>query len=242
MEAKKRIIVALDVPDMEQACLLVEELAWSVGYFKIGLQLISAGLHKEIEQFIADCGCWSFLDGKFCDIPNTVGAAAKNAAISGFQMFNVHASCGIKAMQAAVANKGDAKVLAVTVLTSLGEDETNLIFGAPVKAKVLQFARDAKLAGVDGLICSPKELKFLKQFPELEGLAFVTPGIRPKWAAKGDQVRITTPRDAIKAGADYLVIGRPITKPPESVGSPKDAAEKIAEEIREAEEEKHSTD
>ena len=122
-------------------------------------------------------------------------------------------------------------VLAVTVLTSLGEYDTYLIFGAPSKAKVLQFARDAKIAGCDGIICSPQELEFLGNYPELRGLLKVVPGIRPKWSVTGDQKRIMTPSDAIKAGADYLVIGRPITNPPKEVGSSVEAVKRIIEEI-----------
>jgi orotidine-5'-phosphate decarboxylase len=146
-------------------------------------------------------------------------------------MFNVHASAGIEAMRVAVNNKRESLVLAVTILTSLEEDNAHLIFGAPIKAKVLQFARDAEIAGVDGIICSSKELELLAGQEELRGLIKVTPGIRPEWATAGDQKRVMTPGEAIKAGADYLVIGRPITKPPEEIGSPVDAAQKIAQEI-----------
>jgi len=146
-------------------------------------------------------------------------------------MFNVHASAGIEAMMSAVANKGQALVLAVTVLTSLEENNANLIFGGPSKARVLQFARDAKLAGCDGIICSPQELELLGKQKELGGLLKITPGVRPEWASAGDQKRIMTPAEAIKAGATALVIGRPITKPPTEIGSPVDAAKRIAEEI-----------
>jgi orotidine-5'-phosphate decarboxylase len=146
-------------------------------------------------------------------------------------MFNVHASCGIEAMMAAVKNKGQSQVLAVTVLTSLEENNAHLIFGSPSKAKVIQFARDAMLAGIDGIICSPQELELLGKQKELAGLRKVTPGVRPEWASVGDQKRIITPGDAILAGATELVIGRPITKPPSEVGAPVDAAKRIAEEI-----------
>jgi orotidine-5'-phosphate decarboxylase len=149
-------------------------------------------------------------------------------------MFNVHASAGIEAMMAAVQNKGISQVLAVTILTSLEENNAHLIFGAPSKAKVLQLARDAKIAGVDGIICSPQELELLGKQKELAGLLKVTPGVRPEWAAAGDQKRIMTPGDAIVAGATALVIGRPITKPPQEVGTPADAARRIADEITEA--------
>lgn len=143
-------------------------------------------------------------------------------------------------MKAAVENKGESKVLAVTVLTSLSEEDAHLIYGEPSKAKVIEFARWAKIAGVDGLICSPKELGVLGKCEEFDDLLKVTPGIRPAWSGKEDQKRVNTPAEAIKAGADYLVIGRPITKVPgtELLATPPDAAKKIAEEIEQALKEK----
>lgn len=235
MDAGRKIIVALDVGGVTDAQGLVKKLQRHVGCFKVGLELISAGASiaiSNMEGFV-------FYDGKFHDIPNTVGAAARVVAnIPGVVMFNVHASAGIEAMKAAVQNKGSALVLAVTILTSLNEEDTNLIYGAPVKAKVLQFARDAAIAGCDGIICSPQELEFLGKQQELKNLLKVTPGVRPLWAATDDQKRIMTPKDAIKAGADYLVIGRPITRPPAEIGTSVNAAIKIAEEIETAMKEK----
>ncbi len=232
---KNRIIVALDVPKLDQAVKLAQLLAPHVGLVKVGLQLITAEGVPHVVQALLECKIRVFLDGKFCDIPNTVGAASKEVSQLHAMMFNVHASCGVAAMKAAVANRGHSQVLAVTVLTSLEENEAHLIYGQPSKAKVIQMAQWANLAGVQGIICSPQELALLKSRPELGGLDFVTPGIRPEWAAKGDQARITTPYQAVKAGAEYLVIGRPITQPPEEIGSPVDAAKMIAEEIMAAE-------
>ena len=231
MAAKDRIIVALDVPSLEQAGPLITSLASYVWCFKIGLELITAEGGPQAVRFVQERGGQVFYDGKFCDIPNTVGNAAKAAAGLGVQMFNVHASAGVEAMMAAVANKWKALVLAVTVLTSLEENNAHLIFGGSSKAKVLQLARDAKIAGCDGIICSPQELELLGKQKELVGLLKVTPGVRPEWAATGDQKRVMTPAEAIKAGATVLVIGRPITKPPAEIGTPVDAAKKIAEEI-----------
>lgn len=234
MNVKDRIIVALDVSSLDEAESLVKELALYVGYFKVGLQLlISVGARKVVE-FLHNLGGKVFLDGKFYDIPNTVGEAAAAASGLGVAMFSVHASAGIEAMMAAVQNKGASQVLAVTVLTSLEENNAHLIFGAPSKVKVLQLARDAKIAGVDGIICSPQELELLGKQKELAGLLKVTPGVRPEWAAVGDQKRIMTPGDAIAAGATALVIGRPITKPPQEVGKPADAAKRIVDEITDA--------
>ena len=231
MEAKDKIIVALDVDSLDKAKSLVESLAPHVWCFKIGLELLTAVGAPKVVEFIHSLGGQVFYDGKFDDIPNTVGGAAKAVAGLNVTMFNVHASAGIEAMMAAVANKGQSFVLAVTVLTSLEENNAHLIFGGPSKAKVLQLARDAKLAGCDGIICSPQELELLGKQKELSGLLKVTPGVRPEWAAAGDQKRIMTPGEAIKSGANYLVIGRPITKPPAEIGTPVDAAKKIAEEI-----------
>ena len=234
MEAKDRIIVALDVDSLDKARSLVESLAPHVGCFKVGLELLMAVGAPKVVEFVHSFGGWVFLDGKFGDIPNTVGGAAKAVAGLNVKMFNVHASAGVEAMMAAVANRGQSLVLAVTVLTSLEENNAYLIFGGPSKAKVLQLARDAKIAGCDGIICSPQELELLGKQRELASLLKVTPGVRPEWAAVGDQKRVMTPAEAITAGADWLVIGRPITKPPAEIGSPIDATQKIAEEIASA--------
>lgn len=238
MEAKDRIIVALDVDSLDKAKPLVESLAPHVGCFKVGLELIASGEALKVIEFIHSLGGQVFYDGKFNDIPNTVSKASESIAKLGVGMFNVHASAGIEAMMAAVANNKNSfklgfgsLVLAVTVLTSLEENNVHLIFGGPSKAKVLQFARDAKIAGCDGIICSPQELEFLKKHKELGSLIKVTPGVRPEWAAIGDQKRVMTPAEAVKAGANFLVIGRPITNPPAEIGTPVDAAKKIAEEI-----------
>ncbi len=237
MNAKDRIILALDVSSLAEVRKLVEELAPYVGCFKVGLQLIIAIGAPTAVALIHSLGGKVLLDGKFCDIPNTVGQASAAAARLGVAMLTVHASSGREAMRAAVENSGEALVLAVTVLTSLDDTETQRIFGASSKEKVLQLVHDARTAGVDGIICSPQELRTLREQPKLAGLLMVTPGVRPIWAATGDQERIMTPGDAIRAGADFLVIGRPIRTPPPEVGSPVEAAKLIAEEIAEALEE-----
>ncbi len=248
MEAKDKIIVALDVSSPEEALDLVRKLESHVGYFKIGLEFINSilaslvtasNLENATKELVTIRELFSLLerqmlwDGKFKDIPNTIGKCSIPIAVMGVEMFNVHASGGVEMIRSAVENKGNSKVLAVTVLTSLSEEEAYLSYGAPSKAKVIQFARWAKIAGVDGLICSAQELEVLGRCEEFNDLLKVTPGIRPKWAQKGDQNRVMTPAEAIEAGADYLVIGRPIRKPPEEIGSPVNAAKKIAEEIAE---------
>jgi len=233
MEAKDRIIVALDVDNKHKAGDLVRILSSHVGCFKIGLELLTSIGGPEIVEFVHSFGGQVFYDGKFDDIPNTVGSASKAAATMGVKMFNVHASCGVEAMAKAVENKGKSLVLAVTVLTSLDDASVEMIFGNISKTKVMQLASYAKLAGCDGVICSPQELELLRSQEGLKNLLMVTPGIRPEWAVVGDQKRIMTPYKAIKAGADYLVIGRPITNPPSGM-TPVDAAKKITEEITKA--------
>ncbi len=230
-EPRERIIVALDVNTLEAAVKLVEVLTPHVGGFKIGLELISAVGGPQVVKAVHELGGKVFYDGKFDDIPNTVAGASKAVSSLDVLMFSVHASAGIEAMTAAVENRGKSLVLAVTVLTSREENDANLTFGGPTKAKVLQFAREAKLAGCDGVICSPQELELLGKRPELKDLLKVTPGVRPVWAAAGDQKRVMTPSEAIRAGATTLVIGRPITNPSTEIGGPAEAAKRIADEI-----------
>lgn len=252
MEAKDRIIVALDVDAPEKAISLVRDLAPHIGCFKIGLQFINAMLASIITPERTTEACENLRkirelfgllngnilwDGKFDDIPNTVGGASQEVVRIGVKMFNVHVSAGKEAVAQAVANKKDSLVLGVTVLTSIGggkEGECVSIFGDEPNNKVLQFARILGEVGADGIICSPQELESLSGSSAFDGLLKATPGVRPQWAVKGDQKRVMTPADAINAGADYLVIGRPIRQPPEEIGTPVDAAKKIAEEIASA--------
>lgn len=234
MKAKDRIIVALDVDSMEEAWKLVGPLYDYVGYFKVGLQLLTSEGAPRVVKGIKERGGRVLYDGKFDDIPNTIAGASRVVAKLGVDMFNVHASAGKEAIAKAVENKGKCLVLGVTVLTSIDEDECGSIFGDEPNNMVEYFAQMLFDAGADGVICSAKELDVLSDMDFLK----VTPGIRPKWAQKGDQKRVMTPGEAIKAGADYLVIGRPIRKPPEEIGNPVDAAKRIAEEIEQALEKK----
>jgi len=246
MEARERIIVALDVDSVPKAAVLVSKLKPHVGPFKISLEFINSMMASlvvpkdrnevsanllGIQELFAMLEGRIFWDGKFDDIPNTVAGASAAVARMGVKMFNVHASAGKESVVKAVANKGNSLVLGVTVLTSIGEEECVSIFGDKPGPKVLQFAQMLSEVGADGIICSPQELELLGQQPELGKLLKVTPGVRPLWAATGDQKRVMTPGEAIKAGASYLVIGRPITQPPAEIGGPVEAAKKIAEEI-----------
>ena len=230
LDPRNQIIVALDVPTLREAHLLAEQLTGHVGGFKVGLELLTSEGAPEVVRELLRFGLL-FYDGKFDDIPNTVSGASKAVANMGVWMFNVHASAGIDVMFAAVDNKGSAMVTAVTVLTSREENDAHTTFHSPTKAKVLQMAREAVLAGCDGIVCSPQELPLIKSRRELKRLLTVVPGVRPLWASPGDQKRVMTPGEAVKAGADYLVIGRPITKPPVEIGGPVEAVQKILEEI-----------
>ncbi|MDD5731837.1 MAG: orotidine-5'-phosphate decarboxylase, partial [Patescibacteria group bacterium] len=227
------IIVALDGMSLDDAKVLVQKLGHLGVGFKVGLEFICAGEADELLGFVKECGGWAFYDSKLCDIPNTVGKAAKKISKKdGARFFNIHASCGKKAMEAAVANKGDCWVLAVTVLTSIDEEECESIFGDSSESIVLQFAINARDAGVNGIICSPKELPRLRGNHDFEPrgpeLLLITPGVRPLGTDANDQKRITTPYEAIKGGANYLVIGRPITEAPDPVEAVKAIANEIA--------------
>jgi len=253
MKPKDRIIVALDVDTLTKAISLVRDLAPHVGFFKIGLEFINAMLasiiatagrpdlepgalssFRKIRELFAWLNGNILWDGKFDDIPNTVGGASKEVVKMSVKMFNVHASAGKEAIAQAVANRGNSKVLGVTVLTSIDEGECFSIFGDFPDRKVFQFAKILSNVGADGIICSPKELTVLSERPQFKNLLKVTPGVRPEWAVKGDQKRVMTPAEAIKAGADYLVIGRPITQPPVEIGGLVEAAKRIANEIASA--------
>ncbi|MDP2648117.1 MAG: orotidine-5'-phosphate decarboxylase [Candidatus Yanofskybacteria bacterium] len=246
MEAKNRIILPLDVDSLDKAAALVNQLFDLVGPFKLGLEFINSMLAsiitpsaeaeaienvQKIRKLFGALAGKIFWDGKFDDIPNTMAGASVPVAKMGVKMFNVHASAGKDSVAKAVANKGKSLVLGVTVLTSISPNECESIFGDKPGPKVLQFAKMLVDVGADGIICSPQELEFLGRDPELKKLLKATPGVRPLWAAAGDQKRVMTPGEAIKAGADYLVIGRPITQPPKEIGGPADAAKLIAAEI-----------
>jgi orotidine-5'-phosphate decarboxylase len=231
MDAKNKIIVALDVKSPKEASALVEQLTGHVGGFKVGLEFVSAYGAPEVLKLIPGN---SFFDGKFDDTPNTVAEASKAIVSLGADMFDVHVSAGKESLKAAVANKKNAKVLGVTVLTTITDEESRQIFGDTAAKKVAEFTRIAQEAGCDGVVCSAKDLQETSLRKNFPGMLFVTPGIRPSWATAGDQKRIATPAQAVLAGADYLIIGRPITKPPLEIGSPLNAVKMIQKEIAEA--------
>jgi len=235
-----KIIVALDVSTEREALNLVDALKGHVGFFKVGLELIhSVGIG--IVHKIAANGGRVFLDSKLHDIPNTGAGAAKAVARLGVGMFNVHATGGAEMMRVAAqaardesvkANAPVPIVLAVTVLTSLDQQTMNEELQIPGKVAdhAAHLARLAVSAGLDGVIASPHEIEVIRRAaPGIK--AIVTPGVRPEWSAAHDQKRVLTPGEAIRKGATYLVIGRPVTQPPYNIGDPASAARAIAEEI-----------
>jgi orotidine-5'-phosphate decarboxylase len=232
---KARVLVALDVPSLLEAETIAAELKDEIGGFKVGLELLTEEGSRRVVEVIRQFERPLFFDGKFNDIPNTCGRAAAAVSRLGVWMFNVHASAGAAALRQCAQKKGDSLVVAVTVLTSLKDDEVSDLFGASAGQKVLQLAQLAARNWMDGVVCAPTDLAAIRADGETGNLLTVVPGIRPTWAATGDQVRIATPSGAVAAGADYLVVGRPILEPPSSVGSRKAAARMIVEEIEQAE-------
>lgn len=235
--AKEKIIVALDVDNEKEALTLCKQLADHVGAFKIGLELLhSTG--SEIIRKIAETGGNVFLDLKFHDIPNTVAGAARAVAKLPVWMFNVHTMGGLEMMAAAVKAMDEEApirrplILGVTILTSIDMQVMNrqLRISGEVEDQVISLSRLAERAGLDGVICSPKEIESIRKNVS-RNMLVVTPGVRPIWASAEDQKRISTPGEAVTKGASYLVIGRPITKPPSKIGTCADAARLIAEEI-----------
>lgn len=231
-EARKKIIFALDVPGMVEVEKWAGLLSGRVGMFKIGKQLFtSAG--PEAVRTIRDAGGEVFLDLKYHDIPNTVAMATLEAARMGVQLCNLHALGGFEMMATTMEtlhkNCGDTrpKVLAVTILTSSNQQTLSEIgIDTPIADQVVRLARLAQRAGVDGVVASPQETAMIREACGSDFL-IVTPGVRPVFASADDQKRIMTPADAVSAGADYLVIGRPISAHPDPV----QACELIIDEI-----------
>jgi orotidine-5'-phosphate decarboxylase len=229
---KDHLWLAVDVPTLEDAKRLVGPIAHLVPNCKIGLELITAAGPAAAVAALKSLGVNVWYDGKFCDIPNTVAGATRAAAELGVAMLDVHAGSGIDAMRSVVANKGQAKVLAITVLTSQTDAGLKQLgIAAPAIDLVQHMTAAALEAGADGIVCSPQELPTLAADPRFTKLMKITPGVRPSWAAANDQQRIMTPAGAIRAGATAVVIGRPITQPPRQIGSPADAINRIYDEI-----------
>jgi len=226
----ERLIVALDVASVGQAKAMVAGLGDAVAFYKIGLQLAFADGGIAFARDLAGAGKRVFLDVKLLDIDNTVAGAVRSIVPLGASFVTVHAYP--KAMRAAVAARGDAPLglLAVTALTSMSDgDLADAGYGMTTNDLVVRRARDAEAAGMDGIVASPAEAAAIRAAVG-PGMAIVTPGIRPTGAEHGDQQRVATPEAAIRAGADYLVVGRPII----TAEDPRSAATAIIAEIARA--------
>ncbi|MEQ9689759.1 MAG: orotidine-5'-phosphate decarboxylase [Bauldia litoralis] len=227
--ARDRLIVALDVPDVDAAEALVTGLGDSVTFYKVGMQLIYAG-GVDFARDLAVAGKKVFLDAKLLDIDNTVAHAVESIVRLGVTFATVHAYP--KAMEAAVTARGDAslRLLGVTVLTSMDDaDLADAGYAARAADLVAARAARARAIGMDGIVASPAEATAVRRIVGPD-LAIVTPGIRPAGTDHGDQRRVATPDMAIRAGADYLVVGRPIN----AAADPKSAADVIVGEIEAA--------
>lgn len=232
-EARQRLIVALDVPGASEAIEMVNRLESCCCWFKVGLELFVAAGPAVLEPLVKR-GHSIFLDLKLHDIPNTVAGAVRCAASLGVRMLTLHASGGPAMLAAAkAALEGVAnppELLAVTVLTSMDQEQASAVgLDRSPAQQVELLARMGQQAGIRGFVCSPQEVATLRSLTGPEGV-LVIPGIRPAGAATGDQKRIATPADALKAGASYLVVGRPITQAPD----PAQAAEAILAEMANA--------
>ena len=225
---RDRLIVALDLPHAVAGLEMAERLGDAVGFYKVGLGMLTGGgfaLANELKEK----GNRTFIDLKLFDIGATVETAVRGLAEFGHDFLTVHGDPHV--VRAAVRGRGETglKILAVTILTSL--DRNDLDDGMIVEGEVgtlgVERARRAFIAGADGIIASPKEAAAIRALPEAEGRLIVTPGVRPAGAALGDQKRVETPASAILAGADHLVVGRPIWQ----ADDPKAAAEAIQAEI-----------
>jgi orotidine-5'-phosphate decarboxylase len=242
--ARQKLILALDFPSIDPALKLAQSLTSVVGIFKINIQLFTAEGPSAVQR-LNQLGPRIFLDLKFHDIPNTVkGAVTSAVSLSGIEFLDVHALGGLEMMRAAAKARNETKdskspstkLLAITILTSMNNTSLRGVgISGPASKRVVQLARLAQKAGMDGVVASPQEVRAIRRACGKEFL-IVVPGIRPaaeRVSAGGrkrkadDQARIATPAEAIRAGADYLVIGRPIT----AASYPEAAARAILEEI-----------
>ena len=230
--------MALDFSRLDEAIQFARRVADQVGMFKINIHLFTAAGPQAVRE-IAGLGCGVFLDLKYHDIPNTVaGAVAAAAGLPGIELLNVHASGGLEMMRAAAKSLAEAapqharpKLIAVTILTSLDQQALRQIgmSGSP-KARVVSLARLARKAGLDGVVASPREVRAIRQACGKDFL-IVVPGVRPREKGakrRDDQARVATPGEAIRDGADYLVVGRPITAAADPVAATQAIVDEIA--------------
>lgn len=237
--SKEKIIVALDVETAAKAREIIAELRNDVGAFKIGLQLFTSAGASFVREVVAD-GVKLFLDVKFHDIPNTVAKASIEVARLGVWMFNVHALGGGEMMRRTIENVREVcekenlarpKIIGVTILTSANRETLREVgIAEETERQVLNLAQLTAKCELDGVVASPLEARAIRKNIERKDFLIVTPGIRPSFATNDDQKRVMTPNDAVRAGADYLVIGRAITGAEDKIA----AVRKILEEIETA--------
>jgi orotidine-5'-phosphate decarboxylase len=232
LPAKDKLIIALDFDNPTKALDLVPQLKSVAGMFKVGSRLFTAGGPQIVKDILA-MDAKVFLDLKFHDIPHQIAGAARSAAKLGVSLFTIHASGGSEMMRRAVevvaeVGNGQTKVLAITVLTSMDSTTLEQIgVTSTVEESVLRLAKLAIASGVDGVVASPQEIQSIRRSVSNPELIILTPGIRPATSQSEDQKRIATPTAAIAAGANYIVVGRPIT----GAANPLEAARAILAEI-----------
>ena len=232
VSGRERIIIPLDFPDPDQAKGMIDALTGKVGPFKIGRQAIDGGYGHSLADYLIERGELVFWDSKMSDIPKTSGEATKSVKrrlLRGLWATNIHANSGHDSIRKMVEEAGDTRVWAVTLLTSITPEQCEELFGAPPAVIVLRWAGIALRQGVQGIICSLQEVLILRKEYGDE-FELITPGVRPAGSDTQDQARVDTPGNAAANGADYFVIGRPITAAPDPVA----AAQAIAWEIEEA--------
>ena len=238
MRTDDRLIVALDVPGLDEMKDMVATLGEAVTFYKVGMELFYAAGEASV-RYLKEQGKQVFLDLKLHDIPNTVAHGIGSLTVLGANMMTIHGQGGKPMMEAAVKKAAEVaaelgierpKILAITVLTSFDEESWSATGGSlPISERVEALAKLAKEAGVDGVVASPLEAKLIREACG-EDFLIVTPGIRPAFAAANDQKRIATPKSALEDGSTHLVVGRPITK----ADVPTEAVYKIVEEMGEA--------
>ena len=216
-----RLIVALDVPNALQGLQMAENLGDAVSFYKIGLGMLTGGGLALANELKNDHGKRIFLDMKLFDIGATVEAAVRGLAQFDLDFLTVHGDPYVVRAAKEGAGGGGLKILAVTILTSLDRTDLDdaLIKDGSVKDLVAERAGSAFEAGADGVICSPQEAALVRAIPEAEGRLIVTPGVRPAGAALGDQKRVMSPAEAVAAGADHVVVGRPIHRADDPVAA-----------------------
>ena len=234
--ANNRIIAALDVPTADEAREIIEELRGEVGAFKVGLQLFTAAGASFVREIVRR-DIKIFLDVKFHDIPNTVAKAAVEVARLGVWMFNIHALGGSEMMTRTVSevreisekeNLRQPKIIGVTVLTSANEETLSEVgIEKNPDRQVLRLTRLTAKCELDGVVASPREVEAIRQAVGNRDFLIVTPGIRPNFATNDDQKRVMTPKDAVRRGSDYLVIGRPILQAADKIRAVREILEEI---------------